>query len=130
MPLNSPFSSYIQEAKSGALSVRMDPAGFVAIDTACQNLITELIAAQTVAQQIAYNETWGLGEDAGAKFTSAAELVRMFQEKGVGGPNNAYDTLTDYISVAQDIKSLFKTICDSYVRADAEFAAKMRELQP
>ncbi|RJO68237.1 hypothetical protein D5S18_32925 [Nocardia panacis] len=107
----------------------MDPQGFVALDAACEGLINEFIAAQTIAQQLGYKSIWGVGEEAGARFTSARELVQIFQQKGAGGPNNAYDTLTDYITAAQDIRALFKAICDEFTRTDAEFAAKMREIQ-
>ncbi|MDE1670702.1 hypothetical protein [Nocardia gipuzkoensis] len=124
---DSPFPGYIDVAKTGALQVRMDPQGFVEIDQACQELIDALVAAQTDARELGERQYWGLGED-NPKLTSAVELVRLFREKAFGGPNNAFDTLTDYISVAQEIQSMFKAIRDTYIRTDAEFAAAMREL--
>ncbi|MGK8522235.1 hypothetical protein ACRS6B_12060 [Nocardia asteroides] len=85
------------------------------------------MAAQTDARELGERQYWGLGED-NPKLTSAVELVRLFREKAFGGPNNAFDTLTGYISTAQEIQAMFKAICDSYVRTDTEFAAAMREL--
>ncbi|MGK8487153.1 hypothetical protein [Nocardia asiatica] len=125
---DSPFPGYIEAAKTGALQVRMEPQGFVEIDQACQELIDALVAAQTDARELGERQHWGLGED-NPKLTSAVELVRLFREKAFGGPNNAFDTLNDYISVAQEIQSMFQAICDTYIRTDAEFAAAMRELR-
>lgn len=124
---DSPFPGYIEAAKTGALRVRMDPQAFVDIDRACQELIDTLVAAQTDARELGERQRWGLGED-NPKLTSALELVRLFREKAFGGPNNTFDTLTEYISVAQEIKSMFEAIRDGYVRTDTEFAAALREL--
>ncbi|MEU2039300.1 hypothetical protein [Nocardia niwae] len=124
---DSSFPGYIEAAKTGALRVRMDPQGFVDIDQACGELIDALVAAQTDARELGEREHWGLGED-NPKLTSAVELVRLFREKAFGGPNNAFDALTEYICVAQEIRSLFQAIRDDYVRTDTEFAAAMREL--
>ncbi|WP_051022971.1 hypothetical protein [Nocardia pneumoniae] len=125
--VDSPFPGYIEAAKTGSLRVRMDPQGFVEIDRACQELIDTLVAAQTDARELGERQSWGLGEN-NPRLSSAIELVRLFREKAFGGPNNAFDTLTDYISMAQEIQAMFKTMCDAYVRTDTEFAAAMREL--
>jgi hypothetical protein len=125
--VDSPFPGYIEAAKTGALQVRMDPQGFVDIDKACQELIDSLVAVQTDARELGERQYWGLGED-NARLTSAVELVTLFREKAVGGPNNAFDTLTDYIAVAQEIQALFQAIRDTFVRTDAGFAAKLREI--
>ncbi|MGQ4616474.1 hypothetical protein [Nocardia sp. R7R-8] len=124
---DSPFPGYIEAAATGALRVRMDPQAFVKIDQACQELIDTLVAAQTDARELGERQHWGLGED-NPKLTSAVELVRLFREKAFGGPNNAFDTLTEYICVAQEITSMFDAIRDGYVRTDTEFAAALREL--
>ncbi|MFG1791763.1 hypothetical protein [Nocardia sp. NPDC049149] len=126
--VDSPFPGYIEAAKTGALQVRMDPQGFVDIDKACQELINQLTGARTDARELAEKAHWGLGED-NARLSSAVELVQLFREKAFGGPNNAYATLDDYIAVAEEIRTLFQTICDTYQRTDAAFAAKMRELR-
>ncbi|WP_405160989.1 hypothetical protein OG203_32095 [Nocardia sp. NBC_01499] len=127
MAVDSPFPGYIEDAKTGALKVRMDPQGFVDIDKACQDLIDSLVGVQTDARALGEQSYWGLGE-ANPRLSSAIELVTMFREKAFGGPNNAYDTLTDYIAVAQEIQAMFAAIRDTYVRTDAAFAAKLREL--
>jgi hypothetical protein len=127
MAVNSPFTAYIEDAKTGALKVRMDPQAFVDIDTACQNLIIELSTAQNDARAIGERAYWGLGED-NPRLSSAMELVKLFREKAFGGPNNAYDTLAEYITVATEIQSLFKAIRDAYVHTDEDFARRIREI--
>ncbi|MGW4089190.1 hypothetical protein [Nocardia sp. NPDC004750] len=124
---DSPFPGYIEAAKTGALRVRMDPQAFVEIDRACQELIDTLVGARADARDLGEQTQWGLGEG-NPRLSSAVELVRLFREKAFGGPNNAYDTLNDYVAVAEDIRAMFKAISDTYQRTDAEFASRMREL--
>ncbi|MEU2105825.1 MULTISPECIES: hypothetical protein [unclassified Nocardia] len=124
---DSPFPGYIEAAKTGALRVRMDPQAFVEIDRACEELIGQLTGARADARDLGEQTQWGLGEN-NPRLSSAMELVQLFREKAFGGPNNAYDMLSDYITVAEDIRAMFKAISDTYQRTDAEFAAKMREL--
>lgn len=128
MAVDSPFGGYIEDAKTGSLKVRMEPQAFLDIDAACQNLIDELTVAQYDARSLGEKESWGLGEN-NPRLTSAIELVKLFREKAFGGPNNAYDTLGDYITVATEIQSLFKTIRDTYEQTDAEFARRLREIR-
>ncbi|WP_194813833.1 hypothetical protein [Nocardia sp. XZ_19_385] len=126
--IESPFGAYIEDAKSGALAVRMEPQVFLDIDKACQDLIIELSTVQNDARALGEQASWGLGED-NPRLWSAIELVKLFREKAFGGPNNAYDTLADYIAVAGEIQSLFKTIQETYERTDEDFARRLRELR-
>ncbi|MEV6276845.1 hypothetical protein [Nocardia sp. NPDC051832] len=128
MAIASPFGAYIEDAKTGALAVRMEPQVFLDIDKACQDLIIELSTVQNDARALGERASWGLGED-NPRLWSAIELVKFFREKAFGGPNNAYDTLADYIAVATEIQSLFKTIQETYERTDEDFARRLRELR-
>ncbi|MGW0249707.1 hypothetical protein ACWDYH_24075 [Nocardia goodfellowii] len=128
MATASPFGAYIEDAKTGALAVRMEPQVFLDIDKACQKLIIELSTVQNDARALGERASWGLGED-NPRLWSAIELVKLFREKAFGGPNNAYDTLADYIAVATEIQSLFKTIQETYERTDEDFARRIRELR-
>ncbi|MFQ6325125.1 hypothetical protein ACLMAL_03185 [Nocardia sp. CWNU-33] len=127
MAADSPFSVYIEDAKTGALKVRMAPQAFLDIDRACRDLIIDLSSAQNDARALGEREYWGLGED-NPRLWSAMELVQLFREKAFGGPNNAYDTLGDYIAAATEIQTLFTTIREAFERTDAEFARQMREI--
>ncbi|MGQ4598174.1 hypothetical protein [Nocardia sp. R6R-6] len=125
--VDSPFPGYVEAAKTGALRVRMGPQGFCEIDRACQELINQLTGARADARELGEKTSWGLGEG-NPRLSSAVELVRLFREKAFGGPNNAYDILSDYVTVAEELRALFKTISDTYHRTDTEFAAEIREL--
>ncbi|WP_328400220.1 hypothetical protein [Nocardia sp. NBC_00403] len=127
MAADSPFSVYIEDAKTGALKVRMAPQAFLDIDRACRDLIIDLSSAQNDARALGEREYWGLGED-NPRLSSAMELVQLFREKAFGGPNNAYDTLGDYIAAATEIQTLFTAIREAFERTDAEFAGQMREI--
>ncbi|MFI6365466.1 hypothetical protein ACIBG0_22220 [Nocardia sp. NPDC050630] len=128
MAVDSTFGGYIEDAKTGALQVRMEPQAFLDIDAACQSLIDELTVAQDDARSLSEKESWGLGEN-NPRLTSAVELVELFQEKAFGGPNNAYDTIGDYITVATEVQNLFKTIRETYEQTDAEFARQLRAIR-
>ncbi|MEV6135456.1 hypothetical protein AB0L63_05220 [Nocardia sp. NPDC051990] len=128
MAADSLFGGCIEDATTGALKVRMEPQAFLDIDAACQDLIIDLSSVQNDARALGERSTWGLGED-NPRLTSAIELVKLFREKAFGGPNNAYDTIGDYIAVATEIQTLFKTIRDAYEHTDEDFARRMRELR-
>ncbi|MGW4737052.1 hypothetical protein [Nocardia xishanensis] len=127
MAVTNPFGVFIEDAKAGALQVRLEPQVFLDLDRACQELIAALSAAQQDARAIGDLGHWGLGED-DPRLWSAIELVKLFREKAFGGPNNAYDTLAEYIAVATEIQALFSAIRDAFERTDAEFAARLREI--
>ncbi|MFC9895717.1 hypothetical protein ACFVMC_18690 [Nocardia sp. NPDC127579] len=124
----NPFGAYIEDAKTGALAVRMEPQVFLDIDKACQALIDDLAVVQLDARSLGERVYWGLGED-NARLWSAIELVKFFREKAFGGPNNAYDTIGDYITIAGQLQTLFKTMCEAYERTDADFARRIHELR-
>lgn len=128
MAVESPFGAFIEDARSGALRVRMEPQVFLELDKACEDLILELSLAQNDARAIGERASWGLGE-VNPRLSSALELVTLFREKAFGGPNNAYDTLADYITVARDLQSLLATIRDTYERTDEDFARRLREIR-
>ncbi|WP_054813028.1 hypothetical protein [Nocardia arizonensis] len=127
MAVESPFGAFMEDAASGALRVRMEPQVFIDLDAACQQLIDELIVAQLDARSLGEKEAWGLGEG-NARLSSAIELVKLFREKAFGGPNNAYDTIGDYITVATDLRALFSAIRETYERTDEDFARRLREI--
>ncbi|MBH0774790.1 hypothetical protein [Nocardia bovistercoris] len=122
------FGAFVEDAKSGALRVRMEPQVFVDIDKACQDLILELSLAQNDARALGERSVWGLGET-NPRLWSALELVTFFREKAFGGPNNAYDTFGEYIAATQQLQSLFATIRETYERTDENFARRLREIR-
>lgn len=122
------FGAFVEDARSGALRVRMEPQVFLEIDAACQRLVDDLTVAQMDARSVGEKQAWGLGED-NSRLWSAIELVKLFREKGFGGPNNAYDTLGEYIAAASQLRALFATIRETYERTDEDFARRIREIR-
>ena len=128
MAVQSPFGAYMEDAGSGALSVRLAPQVFLDLDAACQRLVDDLTVAMLDARALGEKQGWGLGED-DPRLTSAVELVELFREKAFGGPDNAYDTLADFITVATELQSLFTTLRETYARVDEDFARGLREIR-
>lgn len=121
------FGPLIEQAKTGALSLKADPAAFIALEKACTERKAQIRDIQRLLRSIHQQEVWGLGERSDL-LTSAQIMVRRFRDKAMTGPNNAYDTLEDHFRVATELQALFQSIRERYEQADAEFAARFKEL--
>ncbi|MEV0294904.1 hypothetical protein [Nocardia sp. NPDC050710] len=122
------FGQLIEQAKSGALSLRADPAAFIALAKALNNRMNEIRDIQRAIRNIFDQQDWGLGEKS-EYLTSAQTIVQRFREKAMTGPNNAFDILDGHFKVATDLQSTLNTIRERYEQTDAEFAARFKELQ-
>ncbi|WP_405161512.1 hypothetical protein OG203_35045 [Nocardia sp. NBC_01499] len=122
------FGPLIEQAKAGSLSLKADPAAFIALEKACQDHLDEIGDIQRVIRKIYEQQEWGIGERSDL-LTSAQTMVRRFREKAMTGPNNAYDTLEDHYRVATELQALFQSIRERYEQTDAEFAARFKELK-
>ncbi|PKV76793.1 hypothetical protein [Nocardia fluminea] len=120
------IADLVAEAESGNLSLKADPAAFVALEKAMTVRMQQLLLIQQKIRAVADQEIWGLGESS-AVLTSAQTLVRRFREKADNGPNNAVATLETHIVAARELGTLFRTIRQRYEEADADFAAKFKE---
>ena len=98
----------------------MDPQSFVDSIQACQELITQLTTARTDARELGGQAHWGLGEG-NPRLSSAVELVQLFRDKAFGGPNNAHDTLSDYLGGRRGNPDDLQAICETYQHVDADF---------
>ncbi|WP_433662684.1 hypothetical protein ACQPW1_11370 [Nocardia sp. CA-128927] len=122
------FGPLIEQAKTGALSLKADPAAFIALEKACTERKAQIRDIQRLIRSIHEQEVWGVGERSDL-LTSAQTLVRRFREKAMTGPNNAYDTLEDHYRVATELQDLFQSIRERYEETDVEFAARFKELK-
>ncbi len=122
------FGPLIEQAKTGSVSLNVEPQTFLALDKALQQRKTEIQTIQRLVQQVRDHETWGVGEQS-AVLTSARTMVQRLRDKGSGGANNAYDTLQDHWQTADEMQTLFRTICDRLQQTDSEFAARLRAAQ-
>lgn len=122
------FGPLIEQAKSGSVSLNVEPQAFLALDRALQQRKTEIQTIQKLVQQVRTHGAWGLGENASI-LTSAHTIAQRFRDKSSGGANNAYDTLQDHWRTADEMQTLFRAIRDRLQQTDSEFAAKLRAAQ-
>ncbi len=122
------FGPLIEQAKTGSVSLNVEPETFLTLDKALAQRKTEIQTIQKLVQQVHNHENWGMGEQSSV-LTSAHTLVQRLRDKGSGGANNAYDTLQDHWKTADELQTLFRTICDRLQQTDNEFAAKLRVAQ-
>ncbi|MBF6331416.1 hypothetical protein [Nocardia transvalensis] len=122
------FGPLIDQARTGGVTLKVDPQAFLALDRAMQQRKTEIEAMQQLVRKVSEHESWGLGEQSGV-LTSAHTLVQRFRGKGMGGPNSAFDTLQDHWRVADELQTLFRTIRRRLEQTDADFAARLRAVQ-
>ncbi|WP_280270050.1 hypothetical protein [Nocardia wallacei] len=123
------FGPLIEQARTGGVSLQVDPQAFLALDQAMDKRKTDIRAMQQLMQQVGQHESWGIGEQA-AVLTSAQAIVRRFREAGSGGSGSAYEALEGHWQVADQIQGLFRTIRERLEQTDAEFAARFRALAP
>ncbi|MBB5917017.1 hypothetical protein BJY24_005929 [Nocardia transvalensis] len=121
------FGPLIEQAKTGAVSLKVNPQAFVALDQAMEKRKTEIRAIQQLVQQVNQHESWGLGEKS-AVLTSAHTLVQRFRDKGSGGGSSAHEALEGHWQVADEVQSLFRTIRERLQQTDSEFAAQYRAI--
>jgi uncharacterized protein YukE len=122
------FGPLIEQAKTGSVSLNVEPQTFLALEKALQQRKTEIQTIQRLVGQVHNHETWGVGEQS-AVLTSARTMVQRLRDKGSSGANNAYDTLQDHWQTADELQTLFRTICDRLQQTDSEFAARLRAAQ-
>ncbi|KZM69780.1 hypothetical protein IU500_13905 [Nocardia terpenica] len=119
------FGPLVDQARNGGVSLRVDPATFVALDRALVQRKKEIRQIQMIIQDIHDQETWKIGE--GSQYlTSAKTMVQSFREKAASGANNADATLEEHFRVADELQTLLRTIRERYEQTDADFAAKFR----
>ncbi|GAB2696972.1 hypothetical protein [Nocardia thraciensis] len=123
------FGPLIEQARTGGVSLQVDPQAFLALDQAMDKRKTDIRTMQQSMQQVGQHESWGVGERSPV-LTSAHTIVRRFREAGSGGPNSAYEALEGHWQVADQIQSLFRTIRERLEQTDAEFADRIRALAP
>ncbi|MBO0855103.1 MAG: hypothetical protein J2P18_15225 [Nocardia sp.] len=134
-----PLGSLIEAAKNGDLSVkfnenvRLNAEEFAYIDRDCDEFKSFIRSAQGVANDIARQKKWGLGEDQDI-LPSAKILVSRFRNKagtagdGHDNPNNVHDILEQHYQCVHDIQTLHKTIAQKLIDTDQEFAAAYKEI--
>ncbi|MCM6775428.1 hypothetical protein NDR87_15875 [Nocardia sp. CDC159] len=123
------FGPLIEQARAGAVSLKVDPQAFLALDQAMRKRKSDIEAIQQLTRSVSQHEPWGLGEQS-TVLTSARAMVQAFREKAAGGPGSAERTLQSHWQVADELQTLFRTIRERLEQTDSDFAARLRALQP
>ncbi|MFI9505541.1 hypothetical protein [Nocardia sp. NPDC052566] len=122
------FGPMIEKAKTGGVSLKVDPAVFLTLDKAMDRRMSELRQIQAIVNTIGESQSWGLGESA-PPLTSAQTIVQRFRQKASNGANNAFDTLEGHYKAAEQLQTLFRTIRERFEQTDQAFAARFHELK-
>jgi hypothetical protein len=119
------FGPLIEQAKTGEISLNVDPHAFLLLDKALEKRKLDILNIQQYVRDVHNQEIWKIGETSEV-LTSAKAMVKAFREKAADGPNNAFDTLDAHLQIADELQTLFRTIRERYEQTDADFAAKFQ----
>ncbi|MFB7876217.1 hypothetical protein ACFC06_13250 [Nocardia sp. NPDC056064] len=120
----SPFATLIEQARSGGLTLRMEPEEFARLDHECTEFETVIREIQQTMTDISNINTWGFGDNAESGLTSARVMADRFRKKARGGDDSFYDVLEEHYVIVEDIRTLHQLIRDRFMAADEEWAAR------
>ncbi|MBO0854290.1 MAG: hypothetical protein J2P18_11025 [Nocardia sp.] len=127
------LSGLIDQAKSGALGVRMDLERFVYVDRDCEFFKKQIRAVQRLMLLVSQQDHWGLGEhyvpENGRDLVSAKTMVARWREKSRGTPNSFYEILESHYNTVDDFQTLFRTIRERMTAQDQASAARYKQLE-
>ncbi|MEV0687195.1 hypothetical protein AB0I35_25330 [Nocardia sp. NPDC050378] len=123
---NTPLASLISEAKSGNLTVRMDPESFARIEYECEAFKTTIKNIQRSVGDLTNIQTWGFGDHEGSFLTSAPTMADRFRKiaKGSESGNDFHTVLQEHWTAVEDIRLLHVAIRERFVAEDESFAAR------
>jgi hypothetical protein len=136
-PAQRPFANMLNAAKDGGINVRMDLERFVYLDRDCQTFIDSINAIQAIADRVARQEHWGLGESYrapdGKELISGQKVVEWFRTKS-RGPNDATDNslwavMESHKQAVTDIQETYRTIRKRITDHDADAAARYQQME-
>ncbi|MFC6013459.1 hypothetical protein [Nocardia lasii] len=114
----------IEQARAGALTVRMEPEEFARLDRECTEFQTVIGQIQQTMTDISAINTWGFGDNAESGLTSARVMAFRFRDKARGGTDSFYDVLEEHYIIVEEIRVLHQLIRDRFMAADEEWAAR------
>lgn len=120
----SPFTGLIEEARSGALNLRMEPEEFARLDRECTEFETVIRQIQQTMTDISNINTWGFGDNSESGLTSARVMAHRFRTKARGGDDSFYDVLEEHYVIVEDIRTLHQLIRERFTAADEEWATR------
>ncbi|MFD3596641.1 hypothetical protein ACFWU5_28315 [Nocardia sp. NPDC058640] len=118
------FSGLIEQARAGALTLRMEPEEFARLDRECTEFQTVIGQIQQTMTDISNINTWGFGDNAESGLTSARVMANRFRNKARGSDDSFYDVLEEHYIIVEDIRILHQLIRDRFMAADEEWASR------
>lgn len=128
-PAPRPMANMISAANEGQITVQMSPEEFIYLDRDCETFKTAIRQIQRLADQIADQLHWGLGE-ANDELHSARAMVGRYKVKAKGAPdgNSVHLIMEQHFKIVEDIQNTYRIMRDRMMQADSEWAAAYNSL--
>lgn len=124
-----PMSNMLNAAIEGQIAVQMSPEEFIYLDRDCEHFKRAIRRIQVIAEQVAQQDHWGLGE-ANDRLTSARAMVGRYKVKAKGAPdgNGVHEIMEKHYQIVEDIQNVYRIMRDQMMQADSEWAAAFNSL--
>lgn len=120
-----PFQSYINEAKEGRLTVKMDPEEFVYMDRDCEAMKLLIRSLQASTKEIRDSENWwGTRDKTDLVSASVMEIRLREKAKDSDNGNDINTIMEEHYKYIEDIQEVHKVIREKMMAADKDFAAR------
>ncbi|WP_141691966.1 hypothetical protein [Nocardia brasiliensis] len=124
-----PMANLLDAVRGGHATVEMTPEDFVYIDRDCEYFKRVIRRIQSLAEQIARQDSWGLGETT-KNMVSGQTVVDRFRQKAkqASDGNDVYTIMEQHYKIVEDIQEVHKSARERMMQADSEFAASFTQL--
>jgi len=124
-----PMANLLAAMREGAAVLEMRPEEFIYIDRDCEYFKTVIQQIQGIADLIAGQVHWGLGES-NTSMVSAGTVVDRFKlkAKGAADRNAVWEVMEQHFKIVEDIQEIHRIARDRMMEADSEFAATFSQL--
>ncbi|MFC8527540.1 hypothetical protein [Nocardia sp. NPDC057227] len=124
-----PLSNTLSAAQDGHMSIAMSAEDFIHVERDCEHFKAAIQDIQAIADQIARQPHWGLGEN-NDPMISARTVVDRFKAKAneAGDGNSVYEIMEQHYKIVEDIQEVHRIVRQRMMDTDAEFAAEFQRL--
>ncbi|WP_328398099.1 hypothetical protein [Nocardia sp. NBC_00416] len=128
-PAPRPMTNMLNAANEGQISVSMTPEDFIYLDRDCDHFKKTIQQIQRLAEAVATQSHWGLGE-ANDELVSARAMVGRYKVKAQGAPdgNGVWEIMEQHYQIVEDIQNVYRTMRDQMMQADSDWAATFTSL--
>ncbi|MBF6229864.1 hypothetical protein IU436_01255 [Nocardia farcinica] len=123
------MANLVSAIREGSATVQMSPEDFVYIDRDCEYFKATIRQIQLLAQRIADQSSWGLGEG-NERLVSAGTIVARFRGKAMGAVdgNAVHEVMEQHYRIVEDIQEVHRIARERMMEADSSFAAEFNQL--